>query len=127
MNDYSYINNVNHLFIWLWDGISSHTSNENYPLSKIKVSDLHLSLPPSISLLLQAPKIAIWKDQRLDYLDIPKGLIELLQINGFTIEMILEYGPSKIAENLGIDDYVAQIIFNETSNAIISFNANSLQ
>ncbi len=107
-------------------GISSHTSNENYPLSKIKVSDLHLSLPPSISLFLQAPKIAIWKDQRLDYLDIPKGLIELLQINGFTIEMILEYGPSKIAENLGIDDYVAQIIFNETSNAIISFNANSL-
>ena len=127
MNDYSYINNVNHLSIWLWDGISSHTSNENYPLSKIKVSDLHLSLPPSISLLLQAPKIAIWKDQRLDYLDIPKGLVELLQINGFTIEMILEYGPSKIAENLGIDDYVAQIIFNETSNAIISFNANSLQ
>lgn len=108
-------------------GISSHTANGNYPVSKIKVSDPHLSLPPSLSLLLQAPKIAIWKDQRLDYLDIPKGLVELLQINGFTIEMILEYGPSKIAENLGIDDYVAQIIFNETSNAIISFNANSLQ
>ena len=109
------------------NGISSHTANGNYPLSKIKVSDPHLSLLPSLSLLLQAPKIAIWKDQRLDYLDIPKGLVELLQINGFTIEMILEYGPSKIAENLGIDDYVAQIIFNETSNAIISFNANSLQ
>jgi len=108
-------------------GISSHTANGNYPLSKIKVSDLHLSLPPSLSLLLQAPKIAIWKDQRLDYLDIPKDLVELLQINNFTIEMILEYGPSKIAENLGIDDYVAQIIFNETSNAIISFNINSLQ
>jgi hypothetical protein len=41
--------------------------------------------------------------------------------------MILESGPSKIAENLGIDDYVAQIIFNETSNAIISFNADTLQ
>ncbi len=108
-------------------GISSHTANGNYPVSKIKVSDPHLSLPPSLSFLLQAPKIAIWKDQRLDYLDIPKGLVQLLQINGFTIEMILEYGPSKIAENLGIDDYVAQIIFNETSNAIISFNANSLQ
>ena len=39
--------------------------------------------------------------------------------------MILEYGPSKISEKLGIDDYVAQIIFNETSNAIISFNANT--
>ena len=109
------------------DGISYHNANENYSLSNIKDSDLHLSLPSSLSLLLQAPKIAIWKDERLDYLDIPKGLVELLQINGFTIEMILEYGPSKIAENLGIDDYVAQIIFNETSNAIISFNANSLQ
>jgi hypothetical protein len=34
-------------------------------------------------------KIAIWKDERLEYLDIPKGLIELLQINGFTVEAIL--------------------------------------
>ena len=74
---------------------------------------------------MQTPKIAIWKDERLDYLDIPKRHVELLQINGFTIEMILEYGPSKIAEKLGIDDYIAQIIFNETSNAIISFNANT--
>ena len=61
-------------------------------------------------------KIAIWKDERLEYLDIPKGLIELLQINGFTVETILEYGPSQIAEKLGIDNYVAQIIFNETNN-----------
>ena len=61
-------------------------------------------------------KLAIRKDERLEYLDIPKGLIELLQINGFTVEKILEYGPSKIAEKLGIDDYVAQIIFNETNN-----------
>ena len=75
---------------------------------------------------MQTPKIAIWKDERLDYLDIPKGHVELLQINGFTIEMILEYGPSKIAELLGIDNYVAQIIFNETSNETISFNANTL-
>ena len=61
-------------------------------------------------------KIAIWKDERLEYLNIPKGLIELLQINDFTIEKILEYGPSKIAETLVIDNYVAQIIFNETNN-----------
>ena len=107
-------------------GINSHTANGNYSLSEINISDIPLSQPPSISLLLQIPKIAIWKDQRLDYLDIPKGLVELLQLNGFTIEMILEHGPSKIAENLGIDDYVAQIIFNETSGAIISFNTNSL-
>ena len=61
-------------------------------------------------------KLAIRKDERLEYLDISKGLIELLQITGFTVEKILEYGPSKIAEKLGIDDYVAQIIFSEANN-----------
>ena len=97
------------------DGIS-HIGNENYQLAED--SNFELSLPSS----LQSPKIAIWKDERLDYLDIPQGLVEVLQINGFTIEMILEYGHSQIAEKLGIDDYVAQIIFNETTKAIISFN-----
>ena len=71
-------------------------------------------------------KLGIWKDERLEYLDIPKGLIELLQINDFTVERILEYGPSKIAEILGTDDYVAQIIFSETikntSNIISKYN-----
>ena len=61
-------------------------------------------------------KLGIWKDERLEHLDIPKGLIELLQVNGFTVERILEYGPSQIAEILGIDDYVAQIIFSEANN-----------
>ena len=36
-----------------------------------------------------------WKDMRLELVDISKGLIEVLQNTGFTIEMILEYGPSK--------------------------------
>jgi hypothetical protein len=72
-------------------------------------------------------KLTIRKDERLEYLNISKGLIELLQINGFTVEKILEYGPSKIAEKLGIDDYVAQIIFSETttkntSNIISIYN-----
>ena len=75
---------------------------------------------------MRAPKIAIWKDERLDYLEIPIGIVDVLQSHGFTIEMILEYGPSKIAENLGIDDYVAQIIFNETAKAIISFNPKNI-
>jgi hypothetical protein len=60
-------------------------------------------------------KLAIRKDERLEYLNIPKGLIELLQINNFTVERILEYGPSQIADILGIDDYIAQIIFSETT------------
>ena len=68
----------------------------------------------AIFLVLQPRRSS--KDERLEYLNIPKGLIELLQINDFTIEKILEYGPSKIAETLVIDNYVAQIIFNETNN-----------
>ena len=98
------------------DEDSDHTVKEKHPLSIIKDSNLHLSLPKSSS-SLQLPKIAIWKDERLEYLNISKGLIELLQINGFTIEMILDYGPSQIAEKLKIDDYVAKIIFNETTKA----------
>ena len=92
--------------------------NENYKLSIIKDSHLQLSLPQSSS---QLPKIATWKDKRLEYLDVPKGLIEILQINGFTIEIILDYGPSQIAEKLRIDDYVAQIIFKETIKATNNF------
>ena len=86
----------------------------------IKDSNLQVSLPSSSSSqhesLPSIIKIPIWKDERLEHLDIPKGLIELLQINGFTIESILEYGPSQIAEILGTDDHVVQIIFNETNN-----------
>jgi hypothetical protein len=96
------------------EGTSDHKAKENYPLSVIKDSNLQ-SLSSQTS-SMQLPKIATWKDERLEYLDIPKGLIELLQIHGFTIEIILESGPSQIAEKLGIDDYVAQIIFNETNN-----------
>jgi hypothetical protein len=83
-----------------------------YPIKIIKNSNLQLSFlsPHQVSSI----KIAIWKDGRLEQLDISNELIEILQINGFTIERILEYGPSKMAEMLGIDDYDAQIIFNET-------------
>jgi hypothetical protein len=90
-----------------------HYTNEDYPISIISDSNLQLSLPSNQS---KMPKIAIWKDTRLEYLDIPTALIEILQIHGFTIEIILDYGPSKIAEMLGIDDYVAQIVFNEATS-----------
>ena len=46
--------------------------------------------------------IAKWKDPRLELVEIPKGLIELLQNAGFTIEKILDSEPSEIAEILGI-------------------------
>jgi hypothetical protein len=86
-----------------------------YPITIIKDSNLQLSLLPSVSSQHQySSPIAIWKDERLEHLDISRDLIELLQINGFTIERILEYGPSQIAKIIGIDDFFAQIIFNKT-------------
>jgi len=88
-----------------------------YPITIIKDSNLQLSLLPSVSSQHQYSSpitIAIWKDERLEHLDISRDLIELLQINGFTIERILEYGPSQIAKIIGIDDFFAQIIFNKT-------------
>ena len=67
------------------------------------------------------------KDERLELVEISKGLIEMLQSAGFTIEKILENGPSHIAEILGIDVYVGEIIYNETKNASSNnVNSNSL-
>ena len=53
-------------------------------------------------------------DDRIEFINISKGLIELLNNSGFTIERILNSYPSDIAKILGIDDYVAQIIYQET-------------
>lgn len=67
-----------------------------------KDSNLQLFLPSSSqSQKSSSIKLAIRKDERLEYLNIPKGLIELLKINDFTIERILEYGPSKNRRNIG--------------------------
>jgi hypothetical protein len=63
------------------------------------------------------------KDERLELVEISKGLIEMLQNAGFTIEKILDNGPSHIAETLGIDVYVGEIIYHETKK--VSINANS--
>jgi hypothetical protein len=91
----------------------NYDTNDNYPLSITKDFHSLLSLPLSAS-SSRFIKIATWKDQRLEYLDIPKGLVEVLQTNGFTIEIILNSHPSDVAQILGIDDYVAQIIYQET-------------
>ena len=97
---------------------SSKDIDQFYPITIIKELNLQLSLLPSLSFQhqLSSPSmtIAIWKDERLEHLDISRDLIEILQINGFTIERILEYGPSQIAKIIGIDDFFAQIIFNKT-------------
>ena len=59
---------------------------------------------------VEQPKI----DERLGFVNIPKGLVESLNNAGFTIEMVLNSKPADIAEILGIDDYVAQIIYQES-------------
>jgi hypothetical protein len=61
---------------------------------------------------LEKPKI----DERLEYVNISKGLVESLNDAGFTIEIILNNKPSDIAKVLGIDDYVANIIYHETKH-----------
>ena len=53
-------------------------------------------------------------DYRIDYITIPIGLKDVLNKAGFTIESILHNDPSKIAQDLGIDEYVGKIIFDET-------------
>ena len=46
----------------------------------------------------------------VELIEIPKGLIEILQDSGFTVEKILDCGFSHIAEILGIDDYLGENI-----------------
>ena len=70
--------------------------------------------------------IAKWKDERLELVEIPKGLIEILQNADFTIEKILDNEPSDIAEKLGIDSYVGEIIYKETKKAVSKINLDLL-
>ena len=63
---------------------------------------------------------------RLKLVAFPKGLIKVLQNSGFTIEKILDSKPSDIAEKLGIDAYVGEIIHKETSKAISKINPDLL-
>ena len=81
---------------------------------------------PKLYTLNNLQNIAKWKDPRLELVEIPKGLIEVLQNSGFTIEKILDNEPSKIAEELGIDSYVGEIIFKETSKTINKINPTDL-
>ena len=59
-------------------------------------------------------KQTIIVDGRVKNLNLSKGLIESINNAGFTLEMIINSHPLDIAQILGIDDYVAQIIFQET-------------
>jgi hypothetical protein len=46
----------------------------------------------------------------INSLDIAGGLKDLLIVHGFTIELLLSISATKLANTLGIDEYVAKII-----------------
>jgi len=87
--------------------------NKIKPIIIVKDSNLRLSLSSQSS----STSIANNNDDRLELLEIPKGLIEILQEADFTVETILESSPSQIAETLGIEYYVGEIIYKETKKA----------
>jgi len=83
------------------------------PIIVTKDFTLQLSeSPPSSS--INIVETVNKKDERLKLVEISKGLIQMLQNAGFTIETILDNGPSHIAETLGIDVYIGEIIYKET-------------
>ena len=53
-------------------------------------------------------------------LEIANGLKDALIHADFTIESILNSGPGEIASIMGIDPYVAEIIFNAAKKAVKS-------
>jgi hypothetical protein len=97
-------NNNNHLAI---------INNKIKPIIMVRDSNLRLSLSSQST----STSIANEKDYRLELIEISKGLIEILQKAGFTVEKILDSGPSHIAETLGIDAHVGEIIYKETKKA----------
>lgn len=52
-------------------------------------------------------------------LDIAGGLKDLLIVHGFTIELLLSISATKLANTLGIDEYVAKIIC-QSANRLVS-------
>jgi hypothetical protein len=90
----------------------------------IMVRDFNLRL--SLSSQSSSPVISTKKDDRLELIEIPRGLIEILQEAGFTVETILDSGRSHIAETLGIESYVGEIIYKETKKASTNLKSKFL-
>jgi DNA-binding NtrC family response regulator len=91
-----------------------YDTKNSKPIIVVKDSSSQLSESSKSSSTINVADTVNKKDERLALLKISKGLIELLQDAGFTIEKILENNPSRIAEILGIDVYVGEIIYNQT-------------
>lgn len=52
-------------------------------------------------------------ESELQRMDLASGLKDLLKRTGFTLELIISNGPSSISIALGIEAYVAKMIYNE--------------
>lgn len=50
-------------------------------------------------------------------LEVATGIRDLLVSSGFTLESLLRSGPAGIASTLGIEIYVARLIFNAAKSA----------
>ena len=52
-------------------------------------------------------------ESSIQLLEIASGLKELLLSAGFTVDSIVSEGPDAISRELGIEPYVAKIIYDE--------------
>ncbi|MGB6592183.1 MAG: hypothetical protein WBE68_11820 [Candidatus Nitrosopolaris sp.] len=55
----------------------------------------------------------------IQLLEIASGLKELLLIAGFTVDSIISEGPDAISRELGIEPYVAKIIYDEAKKITV--------
>ena len=63
-------------------------------------------------LILQGAKKREALIQFASQLDLPEGLRELVIKHGFTSDLLLSVGPTRLSQNLGIDNDVAKMIIH---------------
>jgi len=66
------------------------------------------------------------KYERLEFVEIPKGLFRFYMMLVLQLKNLLDGGPSHSAEIIGIDYYVGEIIYREIRKALNNLNFNLL-
>ena len=104
---------------------NEYNRDDNDPYCHIDLAkDYNMQLSP-LSSPSSSLNISKWKDERLEFIDIAQGLKEILHGSGFTVEKILDCGPSHIATILGISDHIGEIIYHETKKAARNIISNT--
>lgn len=67
------------------------------------------------------------KDDSIEVLDIADGLKGLLRENKLTLDTLVQFDPSKLADILGIDGYVAKIIFESEDKASLVYAQKQIE